>query len=88
MLTPEQKTKIIEKFRADEKDTGSSEVQIGLLSAEIDRLLLHLKKQKKDVDSKRGLLRMVAKRRTLLNFLKKENTRKYNSIIKKIGLKK
>lgn len=88
MLIPEEKTKIIKKYKLHEMDTGSAEVQIALLSEEIKQLLLHLKKHPKDFHSKRGLLKMVSKRRSLLNYLKKESTRRYNSIIKKIGLKK
>jgi small subunit ribosomal protein S15 len=88
MLTPEEKIKIIEKYKLHEADTGSSEVQIALLTEEIKRLLLHLKKHPKDFHSKRGLLKMVAKRRKLLNYLKEEDIKRYNSIIKKIGLKK
>jgi len=88
MLTPEEKEKIIKKYKLHETDTGSPEVQITLLTEEIKRLLLHLKKHSKDFHSKRGLLKMVSKRRSLLNYLKKESARRYNSIIKKIGLKK
>lgn len=88
MLKTETKTKIIGEYKAHETDTGSAEVQIALLSEQIKLLLLHLKKHSKDFHSKRGLLKMVAKRRKLLNILKEENVRKYNSIIKKIGLKK
>ena len=88
MLTPEEKTKVIKDYKLHDADTGSSEVQIALLTEEIKRLLLHLKKHAKDFHSKRGLLKMVSKRRTLLNYIKKEDTRKYNSILKKIGLKK
>jgi len=88
MLTPEEKTKIIKKYKLHEADTGSPEVQIALLTEEIKRLLLHLKKHPKDFHSKRGLLKMVAKRRRFLNYLKEEDTRRYNSIVKKIGLKK
>jgi len=88
MLTPEEKTKIIKKYGLHEADTGSSEVQIALLTEEIKRLLLHLKKHSKDLHSKRGLLKMVAKRRKLLSYLKEESTRRYNSIIKKVGLKR
>lgn len=88
MLTPEEKTKIIKKYKLHEIDTGSPEVQIALISEEIKQLLLHLKKHPKDLHSKRGLLKMVSKRRSLLNYLKKESTRRYNNIIKKIGLKK
>jgi len=88
MLTQEEKLKVIKKYKLHETDTGSPEVQIALLTEEIERLLLHLKKHSKDFHSKRGLLKMVAKRRELLNYLKKEDTRRYNSISKKIGLKK
>jgi len=88
MLTPEEKEKIIKKYKLHESDTGSPEVQVTLLTEEIKRLLLHLKKHSKDFHSKRGLLKMVSKRRKLLGYLKKENVRRYNSLIKKIGLKK
>ena len=88
MLTSEEKKKIIEKYKLHDLDTGSPEVQIALLTEEIKRLLLHLKKHSKDFHSKRGLLKMVAKRRGLLNYLKGEDTRRYNSISKKIELKK
>jgi len=88
MLTPEEKEKVIKKYKLHETDTGSPEVQVTLLTEEIKRLLLHLKKHSKDFHSKRGLLKMVSKRRKLLGYLKKENVRRYNSLIKKIGLKK
>jgi len=88
MLTPEEKTKVVKKYKLHNKDTGSPEVQIALLTEEIKRLLLHLKKHKKDLHSKRGLLKMVSKRRKLLKYLKKENEKRYNKIIKAIGLKK
>lgn len=88
MLTPKEKEKVISGYKLHNKDTGSAEVQIALLSEEIKQLLLHLKKHSKDIHSRRGLLKMVSKRRKLLAYLKKESIRKYNSIIKKIGLKK
>ena len=88
MLTPEEKIKIIEKYKLHDLDTGSPEVQIALLTEEIERLLLHLKKHSKDFHSKRGLLKMVSRRRALLNYLKQEDIKRYNSITKKIGLKK
>ena len=88
MITPEEKTKIIKKHKVHETDTGSPEVQIALLSEEITRLLLHLKKHPKDIHSKRGLLKQVCDRRKFLSYLKNENVRRYNSILKKIGLKK
>jgi len=88
MLAQEEKEKIIKNYKLHEVDTGSPEVQIALLSEEIKQLLLHLKKHPKDFHSKRGLLKMVSKRRSLLSYLKQENAKRYNSIVKKIGLKK
>lgn len=88
MLALEEKTKIIAKYRLHNLDTGSPEVQIALLNEEIKGLLSHLKKHGKDFHSKRGLLKMVSGRRKLLNYLKKEDIKRYNNIIKKIGLRK
>lgn len=87
MLTPEEKTKIVAKYKLHESDTGSLEVQIALLTEEIDRLLSHLKKHSKDFHSKRGLLKMVAKRRKFLKYLKEEDEKRYNSLAKKLKLK-
>ncbi len=87
-LASKEKSKIIEKFRAHEKDTGSSEVQIAVLTEEIVLLTEHLKKHPKDNHSRRGLLGMVARRKKFLDYLKENNTRKYNSTIKKLGLKR
>ena len=88
MLKAEEKSKIVQKYKLHDTDTGSAEVQIALLTEEIKRLLLHLKKHPKDFHSKRGLLQMVAKRRKFLGHLRKENVRRHNVLIKKIGLKK
>jgi len=88
MLTPKEKEELMKKYKLHDKDTGSPEVQVALLTEEIERLLSHLKKHSKDFHSKRGLLKMVAKRKKLLNYLKKESKRRYNSLVKKIGLKK
>jgi small subunit ribosomal protein S15 len=88
MLTKEEKEKIIKEYQPKEGDTGAPEVQIALLSKEIDRLLSHLKKHSKDFHSKRGLLRMVAKRRKLLDYLKKEEEKRYKALVKKLGIKK
>jgi len=88
MLTPEEKTKIIEKYKLHEADTGSPEVQAAILTEEINRLLSHLKKNSKDIHSKRGLLKMVSRRRKLLQYLKTEDEKRYETIIKKLGLKK
>jgi small subunit ribosomal protein S15 len=86
MLTPQEKEEIIKKFELHDKDTGSPEVQIAILSEEINRLLLHLKKHKNDIHSKRGLLKMVAKRRKLLKYLQEEDEKRYQAIVKKLNL--
>lgn len=88
MLTPEEKTKIIEKCKIHKADSGSDEVQIALLTEEIKRLLSHFKKHPKDFHSKRGLLKMVSKRRKLLKHLKTEDEKRYSKILKVVGLKK
>ncbi len=88
MLQTKQKTKIIEKFRTHEKDTGSSEVQISLLSEEIKRLTGHLKQHPKDNHSRRGLLGMVASRKKLMDYLAKHNPARHQKLAKKLGLKK
>ena len=86
MLTSEEKTQIIKKYNIHETDTGSAEVQVALLSEEIQRLLGHLKENKNDNHSRRGLLKMVSKRRKLLKYLQANDEKKYNEIVKKIGL--
>lgn len=88
MLTPRKKQKIIEEHKLHEKDTGSSEVQIAILTEEIEQLTKHLKKHPKDNHSRRGLLKMVMKRKRLLDYLKDEDEKRYNSVVKKLGLKK
>ena len=88
MLTPRVKSKIIKDVQSHETDTGSAQVQIGLLSREIDELTSHLKKNPKDHSSRRGLLKMVSRRRKLLEFLAKEDEKAYAKLIKKLGLKK
>lgn len=88
MLTPEEKEKVIKKYKLHDSDTGSAEVQIAILSEEIERLLSHLKIHSKDFHSKRGLLKMVGKRKRLLRHLKEEDEKRYESVIKKVGLKK
>jgi small subunit ribosomal protein S15 len=88
MLVSEEKGKIIKKFKTHDTDTGSDEVQVALLSEEIKKLLAHLKKHSKDVHSKRGLLKMVSKRRKVLKHLKQKDEKKYNEVIKEVGLKK
>jgi small subunit ribosomal protein S15 len=88
MLTQKDKEKIIEKFKTHEGDTGSPSVQIAILSEEIKRLLGHLKKYPKDLHSKKGLLKMVVKRKKLLSYLKKENEELHAEVLKKVGLKR
>ena len=88
MLSTSKKQKIIQKVKTHKGDTGSPEVQIALLSEEINRLVNHLRKHPKDNHSRRGLLGMVAKRKKLLNFLSRESSRRYNAIMKKVGLAK
>jgi small subunit ribosomal protein S15 len=88
VLTVEAKKNIIEKFKTHDKDTGSSEVQIALLTGRIEYLTDHFKIHKKDHHSRRGLLKLVGKRRRLLNYLKKNDAEKYRSVIKELGIRK
>ncbi len=88
MLTKSKKSKIIQDTRVHDKDTGSPEVQIALLSKRIDELASHLKKNAKDNHSRRGLLQMVADRKAHMKYLEKKNPKRYNALVKKIGLKK
>ena len=87
-LTKEAKTKIIKKYARDEKDTGSPEVQIAILTEEINALTEHLQKNQQDKHSKRGLLIKVGKRRSLLNYLVKSDVKKYREVVKNLGLRK
>ena len=88
MLKTKDKKKIIESTRVHDKDTGSAEVQVGLLSKQIDSLTDHLKKHAKDNHSRRGLLKMVSKRKNLLTYVSKTNKAGYEKLIKKLGLRK
>lgn len=88
MLKTKKKQKVIGEFKVHDKDTGSPEVQVALLSEKIDELAKHLKKHKKDNHSRRGLLKMVSDRRTLMNYLSKKDKKRYDTLAKKIGLKK
>lgn len=88
MLTVRKKQNLIKDFRTHEKDTGSSEIQIAILNKQILELIDHLKKHPKDNHSRRGLLKMVSKRKKLLDYLSKINPKSYASIIKSLGLKK
>ena len=86
MLTKTKKAKIIKEVAVHDKDTGSTEVQVAILSKRIDELASHLKKNPKDNHSRRGLLGMVALRRTHLKYLEKKNPKRYAAVIKKLGL--
>ncbi len=88
MLTKRVKTAVIKDVARHETDSGSADVQVALLSRKIDELTRHLKKNQKDFHSRRGLLQMVADRRTHLRYLEKNDKRRYSSLIKKLGLKK
>ncbi|SFH49341.1 small subunit ribosomal protein S15 [Tindallia magadiensis] len=83
-----KKKSIIEDFKLHESDTGSPEVQVALMTDRINHLNEHLKIHKKDFHSRRGLLKMVGKRRNLLNYLKKKDIAKYRELIERLGLRK
>jgi small subunit ribosomal protein S15 len=87
-ITAEQKTGIVTDYRIHEKDTGSPEVQIALLTRRITELTDHLRTHKKDHSSRRGLLKMVSKRNSLLKYLTREDRTRYQQIIGKLGLRK
>ena len=87
MLDKSAKDKIIKKFRTHESDTGSSEVQIAILTEEIKQLTEHLKTHKKDFSSRRGLLKKVGERRRLLRYLEHENASAFEELVKKLKLK-
>ena len=88
MLTPARKKELIETYRINEQDTGSPEVQIAILTERISYLTEHLKANKKDHHSRRGLLKMVGQRRGLLNYLMKKDIERYRSIVERLGLRK
>ena len=88
VVTKEKKEELIGKFEKHSKDTGSSEVQIALLTERINTLADHFKKHKKDHHSRRGLLMLINKRRKLLSYLKRTDEDKYANLIKELGLRK
>lgn len=88
MITKDQKTTVIASNRTHEKDTGSPEVQIAILTERIGQLTEHLKIHKHDNHSRRGLLKMVGKRRNLLDYLMKKDIERYRAIIAKLGIRK
>jgi len=88
MLTKRVKSRIIGEHKKHDKDTGSAEVQIAMISRQVDELADHLKKNPKDNHSRRGLLKMVSRRRKLLSYLKKTEPGSYDKLIKKLDLKR
>ena len=88
MLKTQEKQAVIKKHKAHDTDTGSSGVQIALLSSQIDKLAEHLKKNKKDFHSRRGLLKLVANRRSLMRYMEKHDKKNFDVLAKKLGLKK
>ena len=88
MISKEKKAEIIKTYGRTPEDTGSPEVQVALLTARIVELNEHLKENKKDHHSRRGLLKMVGHRRNLLNYLKKKDINRYRAIIEKLGIRK
>ncbi len=88
MLSKDRKTEIIDRFKKHDVDTGSPEVQIGILSERISVLTEHLKTHSKDHHSRRGLLKMVGHRRRLLNYLQKQDVERYRTVVKDLGLRR
>jgi len=86
MLTPRKKKNIIKEHGTHETDTGSAKIQISLLTKQIEELVSHLKKHPKDVHSRRGLLKMVGKRRRLLRYLARTDSKAHSSLVKKLDL--
>jgi small subunit ribosomal protein S15 len=88
MTAREDKSKVIAGMQRSKKDTGSPEVQIGILTERIKQLTDHLRLHKKDNHSRRGLLQMVGKRKRLLSYLKQNDTNTYTTVVKKLGLRR
>ncbi len=87
-ITAERKTALVNEYATKKGDTGSPEVQVAVLTERINNLTEHFKTHKKDVHSRRGLLMMVSKRRSLLDYLKNIDTARYDSLIQRLGLRK
>ena len=87
-ITKEKKAELIKEFATKEGDTGSPEVQVAVLSERIKNLTEHMKDHEKDFISRRGLLMMVGKRRRLLSYIKEQNSERYETLIKRLGLRK
>ena len=88
LLSKERKTEIIDRFKKHDVDTGSPEVQIGILTERINVLTEHLKTHSKDHHSRRGLLKMVGRRRRLLDYLRSEDVERYRTVVKDLGLRR
>lgn len=88
LLTKEEKQELIQKFKRSEGDTGSSEVQIAVLTKKINQLTEHLKVNKRDHSSQRGLMKMVSRRRNLLDYLKEREPQRYVDVIQALGIRK
>ena len=87
-IEPKKKQALIKKYATSTKDTGSPEVQVAILTERISQLTEHMKTHKKDMGSRRGLLTMVSNRRSLLNYLKKIDTKRYEALIEGLGLRR
>lgn len=88
MITKDEKQELIERFGKDDKDTGAAEVQIAIFSKRISELTDHLKQHPKDHSTRRGLLKLVGKRRRLLNYLTNQDIERYRRIIQELGIRK
>lgn len=88
MITKTQKIKVIDSFKTHPEDTGSTNVQVAILTSRIQELTEHLKVHKKDFSTRRGLLKLVGKRRRLLNFMKAKNLNAYSDLIARLGIRK
>ncbi len=86
-LTVEEKAKLVQEYRRDEADTGSPEVQVAILTGQINKLTHHFQTHRKDHHSRRGLLRMVSLRRKLLDYLKKKDVNRYSDLITRLGIR-
>ena len=87
MLTKEEKQKIVETYRRDEKDTGSPEVQVAILTERIRNLTENLKVHKKDNHTRRGLMKLIGRRRGLLKYIKNRDIEEYRALVKKLGIR-
>ncbi|MFV0542164.1 MAG: 30S ribosomal protein S15 [Marinicella pacifica] len=88
MITVEQRQEIIEEYKTSENDTGSPEVQVALLTARINNLSTHFKTHKKDIHSRRGLLKLINQRRKLLAYTKRKDAERYQNLIQRLGLRR